>query len=76
KAAAARVDASIRRDDAAALEAMKKQGLTVVTPSAEDAAYFRQIGETVVRRLYEEGRMDASLLTAIREAKAASGSAD
>ncbi|WP_037411853.1 TRAP transporter substrate-binding protein DctP [Silanimonas lenta] len=76
KAAAARVDASIRRDDAAALEAMKKQGLTVVTPSAADAAYFRQIGETVVRRLYEEGRMDASLLTAIREAKAASGSAD
>lgn len=76
KAAAARVDASIRRDDAAALEAMKKQGLTVVTPTAEDAAYFRQIGETVVRRLYEEGRMDASLLTAIREAKATPGSPD
>jgi TRAP-type C4-dicarboxylate transport system substrate-binding protein len=76
KAAAARVDQTIRRDDAAALEAMKKQGLTVITPRPEDAAYFRRVGETVVARLFAEGRMDATVLAAIREAKAGSGSAD
>ena len=71
KAASARVDQTIRRDDVAALEAMKKQGLTVVTPTPADAEYFRDVGRRVLARLEAEQGISPAVLNAIREAKAA-----
>ena len=44
-----RVDANIKRDDAAALAAMKKQGLVVTSLDAAEAARWRQIGAQVTR---------------------------
>jgi TRAP-type C4-dicarboxylate transport system substrate-binding protein len=71
KGASARVDQTIRRDDAAALEAMKKQGLAVVTPTPADAQYFREVGQRVVARLEAEQGISPAVLKAIRDAKAA-----
>ena len=70
KAASARVDQTIRRDDVAALEAMKKQGLTVVTPTPADAEYFREVGRRVLARLEAEQGISPAILKAIRDAKA------
>ncbi|MGL6290503.1 MAG: TRAP transporter substrate-binding protein DctP [Silanimonas sp.] len=71
KAASDRVDQTIRRDDIAALEAMKKQGLTVVTPTPADAEYFREVGRTVLAKLEAEQGISPAVLKAIRDAKAA-----
>ena len=70
KAASARVDQTIRRDDVAALEAMKKQGLTVVTPTPADAEYFREVGRRVLARLEAEQGICPTILMAIRDAMA------
>lgn len=70
RAASARVDQTIRRDDVAALEAMKKQGLTVVTPTPADAEYFREVGRRVLARLEAEQGISPTILKAIRDAKA------
>lgn len=70
KAASARVDQTIRRDDVAALEAMKKQGLNVVTPTPADAEYFREVGRRVLARLEAEQGISPTILKAIRDAKA------
>lgn len=70
KAASGRVDQTIRRDDVAALEAMKKQGLAVVTPTPADAEYFREVGRKVLARLEAEQSISPSVLKAIRDAKA------
>lgn len=70
KAASAKVDQTIRRDDVAALEAMKKQGLTVVTPTPADAEYFREVGRRVLARLEAEQGISPAILKAIRDAKA------
>lgn len=70
KTASARVDQTIRRDDVAALEAMKKQGLTVVTPTPADAEYFREVGRRVLARLEAEQGISPTILKAIRDAKA------
>lgn len=69
KAAADRVDQTIRRDDIAALEAMKKQGLVVVTPTPADAAYFRAVGERVMTRVEGEKGVSPGILAAIRAAQ-------
>ncbi len=71
KAASDRVDQTIRRDDVAALEAMKKQGLTVVTPTPADAEYFREVGRKVLAKLEAEQGISPAVLKAIRDAKAA-----
>ncbi|MFN9966616.1 MAG: TRAP transporter substrate-binding protein DctP [Lysobacteraceae bacterium] len=71
KAATARVDQTIRRDDVAALEAMKRQGLEVVPPTAADAAYFRDVGAKVIAQLEREQGISPALLKALREAKGA-----
>ena len=70
KAASARVDQTIRRDDAAALEAMKRQGLQVVTPTPADAEYFREVGRRVMVKLEAQQKVSPGVLAAIREAKA------
>lgn len=71
KAAAARVDQTIRRDDAAALEAMQRQGLQVVTPTAADAEYFREVGRRVMVKLEAQQKISPGILAAIRAAQSA-----
>jgi TRAP-type C4-dicarboxylate transport system substrate-binding protein len=70
KTAAGRVDQTIRRDDVAALEAMKKQGLAVVTPTPADAAYFRAVGQRVMTRVEGGNGVSPEVLAAIRAALA------
>lgn len=70
KSAATRVDQRIRRDDVAALEAMKRQGLVVVSPTPADAEYFRLVGQRVMTQLEAAKAVSPQILTAIRTAKA------
>jgi len=68
KSAALRVDANIRRDDVAALAAMKKLGLTVNTMEPAEAARWRQVGAQVTRDMEREKRVSPEMLAAIRKA--------
>jgi TRAP-type C4-dicarboxylate transport system substrate-binding protein len=68
-ATTARVDATTRRDDAAALAAMRRQGLEVVAPTPADVAFFRDIGAQVIARLEREQGISPAILQAIRDAR-------
>ena len=68
KAAARRVDANIRRDDAGALAVMKKQGLVVSPMEASEAARWRQVGAQVTRDMEAARHISASLVVVIRKA--------
>ena len=65
---ARRVDANIKRDDAAALAAMKKQGLVVSKLDAAETARWREIGARVTRDMEAAGHISTPMLTAIRKA--------
>lgn len=71
RAAGARVDAGIRRDDASALAAMKKQGLQVVPMPADEAVRWRQIGAKVTREMEADHSISSALLEASRKASGA-----
>ena len=68
--AAARMDASIQRDDEAALKAMQKQGLKVISLDAAETARWREIGARVTRRLESDKAISPALLAAVRKAGA------
>ena len=68
--AAQRVDANVRRDDAAALAAMKKQGLAVTALDPAEAARWRKIGEQVIRDMVAAKRISPDMLGAVRKAAA------
>jgi TRAP-type C4-dicarboxylate transport system substrate-binding protein len=68
RAAGARVDAGIRRDDAAALAAMKTQGLQVTPMPADEAARWRQIGAKVTREMEADHSISSSVLAVARKA--------
>jgi TRAP-type C4-dicarboxylate transport system substrate-binding protein len=68
RAAGARVDAGIRRDDAAALAAMKKQGLQVVPMPPAEAVRWRQIGAQVTREMEADHSVSSAALAASRKA--------
>lgn len=65
-----RMDVNIKRDDAAALAAMKKQGLVVTTLDAAETARWRQVGDQVTRDMEKEQRVSSALMTALRAARA------
>ncbi len=65
-----RVDANIKRDDAAALAAMKKQGLVVTALDAAEAARWRQIGAQVTRDMEAAQHISTPMLNALRKANA------
>ncbi len=69
--AARRMDANVQRDNEAALEAMKKQGLSVGSLEPEEAARWRAAGEQVISRMAASGEISPALLAAVREALAA-----
>ncbi|MBC7656046.1 MAG: TRAP transporter substrate-binding protein DctP [Frankiaceae bacterium] len=65
-----RVDANIKRDDAAALAAMKKQGLVVTSLDATETARWRQIGAQVTRDMEAVQHVSSPMLAALRKANA------
>lgn len=71
--AAARMDATVQRDNLAALEALKKQGLSVNTLTAEEAARWRAAGNQVIADMEARGELSAGVMSAVRKALAADG---
>lgn len=69
-AAAKRMDANIKRDDAAALAAMKKQGLVVTKLDAAENTRWRNIGAQVTSQLEREKIVTSEMLNAVRKAAA------
>jgi len=67
RSCALRVDASIRRDDAAALAAMKKQGLQVAKMDPAETARWKAIGAKVTQEMQAEGKISAPIVAAIRK---------
>lgn len=72
-AAATRMDATVQRDNAGALEAMKKQGLQVNALDPEEAARWRAAGDGVISRMAGNGEVTPSLLKVVRDAVAPAG---
>jgi TRAP-type C4-dicarboxylate transport system substrate-binding protein len=73
--AAARIDAGIQRDDAAALKAMEKQGLKVISMDPAETARWRDIGAQVTRKLESDKTISPAMLAAVRRAASAGGAA-
>lgn len=69
-AAARRMDANIKRDDAAALAAMKKQGLVITRLDAAENARWQNIGAQVTSQLEKEKIVSGEMLKAVRKAAA------
>ncbi|MGH8107191.1 MAG: TRAP transporter substrate-binding protein DctP [Arenimonas sp.] len=68
--AAKRMDANIKRDDAAALAAMKKQGLVITKLDPAESARWRNIGAQVTTQLEKEKIISGEMLNAVRKAAA------
>lgn len=68
--AAKRLDGNVRRDDAAALAAMKKQGLKVTLLDPAETTRWRRIGDQVIRDMVADKRISAPMLAAVRKASA------
>lgn len=69
-ASAQRMDVNIKRDDAAALQAMKKQGLTVNALDPAEAARWRKIGTQITQEMEREKRFSPEVLQTLRKALA------
>jgi len=67
-AAAARMDAGIKHDDAGALAAMQKQGLVLTTLDPGETARWRDIGAQVTRQMVAENLISADMLNAVKKA--------
>jgi TRAP-type C4-dicarboxylate transport system substrate-binding protein len=67
RACGARMDAAIKRDDVAALAAMKKQGLQVNEMPPAEVAHWKQIGAKVTQDMIAAGHISAPLVAAIRK---------
>jgi TRAP-type transport system periplasmic protein len=70
-AAAKRMDANIKRDDMAALEAMKKQGLLITKFDAAETERWRAIGLQVTNQMEKEKVVSSDMLAAVRKAAGA-----
>lgn len=71
--AAQRMDANVRRDDVAALEALKKQGLVVTTLDPAEAARWRGFGAQVTAEMEAKGEISPQVMAALRQALAQPG---
>lgn len=69
-AAAERMDASVRRDNEAALAALQKQGLQLQAPEPAEAARWRAAGAKVVSEMEAAGELSPGLMKALRAALA------
>lgn len=70
-AAAARMDAGARRDDEAALAAMRKQGVLVTTLPPAEAELWRGFGTRVTDEMTTQRRISPEIVAAIHRALAA-----
>lgn len=75
-AAGRRMDDNARRDDAAALEALRKQGVGIAPLAPEEAARWREVGARAIAELESKQGISPDLLAAVRKAIAAGGKAD
>jgi len=69
-AAAKKMDSNIKRDDEAALAAMKKQGLVITKLDAAENTRWRGIGAQVTSQLEKEKIISAEMVNAVRKAAA------
>ena len=67
RACGKRMDVGIRRDDVAALAAMKKQGLQVAQMEPAETARWRAIGAKVTKDMEAAGHISSPLVVAIRK---------
>ena len=67
RACGKRMDVAIRRDDVAALAAMKKQGLQVGQLDAAETAHWKQIGAKVTQDMQAAGHISAPMVATIRK---------
>ena len=67
RACGKRMDVAIRRDDVAALAAMKKQGLQVNQLDAAETAHWKQIGAKVTQDMEAAGHISAPMVATIRK---------
>ena len=65
-----RMDVNTRRDDAAALEAMKKQGLKVAPMDPAEARRWQALGAKLVTELEAQQKISPEVLAAVRRALA------
>ncbi len=65
-----RMDVNTRRDDAAALEAMKKQGLKVAPMDPAEARRWQALGAQLITEMEAEKKISPELLAAVRRALA------
>jgi TRAP-type C4-dicarboxylate transport system substrate-binding protein len=72
-AAAARMDASIKRDDEAALKAMQKQGLKLISLDAAETARWRDLGARITHKMETDKTISPAILAAVRRAGAGGG---
>ena len=70
-AAGGRMDVAVRRDDAAALAAMKKQGMTITSLDPAEAKRWRELGLKVTAELEASRSISPEMLAAVRRALAA-----
>ena len=66
--AARRIDAGNRKADADARAVLEKQGVAAVAPSAEDVAYWTQLGTRITDTLIADGALSKEVLAAVRGA--------
>lgn len=66
----ATIDASQRADNDAARATLVKQGVQIIEPSAEEAGFWRDIGQKAQDQLVGDGAVSAEALSAVRAALA------
>jgi TRAP-type transport system periplasmic protein len=65
--AGVRMDAAAKRDNEAALAAMKKQGITVAPLDADETARWRQIGAQATKEMEASKQFSPEILNALRK---------
>lgn len=71
--AVGRLDAQTERDNAAAREALRGEGIEFFEPNAEDRAYWQSVGEQAAQELMKRGSFEPAnyeaMMAALREAR-------
>lgn len=70
------INAKIRADDAAAMEALKAQGIELIAASKEGLKQWRRQVEAAIDRLVAQGFMSAGMVAKVRQAVAAARKPD
>jgi TRAP-type C4-dicarboxylate transport system substrate-binding protein len=71
RACGARMDAAIKKDDVAALAALKKQGMQVNAMAPAEVANWKKIGNQVTQDMIAAGHISAPIVATIRKSNSA-----